>query len=236
MAFVEIDTAVLQFLNGHLGRNDEDAYRRCSQFAYRDMCRTIPFVGDYKEEKSKSAMENRECAERKQKKRMEVTQMLREQIEEWIANPPVDQTEFNEVHSVLCNRIIDLYENTTAQDNPNHSLFFGQAQKWVNMTLKNLYVYSMSNPSATLSLAALVPFLHVPLDSIIIDIAADAKHCYVDPSDLKYEVIKPDVAWSKLSEAQYKDYQTRLTTSIRTHSGEDTPILWELTHWSTVES
>lgn len=106
----------------------------------------------------------------------------------------------------------------------------------MNMTLKNLYVYSMSNPAATLSLSALVPFMHIPLDSIIIDIAADEKHCYVDPSDLRYGVQKPGVAWSKLSEEKYNDYQDRLTDSIRQHSTEKTPILWELTHWSTVES
>ena len=234
MATVAVDRAVLQFLNGHLGRNDEEAYERCSHFAYRDMCRTIPFAENYKEEKSKGAQENKRIARSKQEKREEVTRMLREQIEAWMASPPVLQEQFDRAHSRLCNDIIALYENTTQQDNPAHSLFFGQAQKWVNMTLKNLYVYSMSNPAATLSLAALVPFMHIPLDSIIIDIAADEKRCYVDPSDLTYGVKKPDVAWSKLSEEKYNDYQSRLIASIRAHSGEDAPILWELTHWSTV--
>ncbi len=239
MAF-EIDENVLRFLNGHLGNNDEDAYKRCSDFAYRDMCRTITFASDYKESKEKGSKVNNEIAQNKRDKRDKITEVIKKQIEQWIKNTPSEE-DFNSQHTALCSTIIDEYKGTTDQGDPKNSLYFGQAQKWVNMTLKNLYVYSESNRTQ-LSLKSLLPYMHIPIDSIIMDIAAGSKKCYVDNNTITYGIKKPkngnnkEICWSKFDETTYKEYQKALTDKIKeTHPSID-PIIWELTHWSTVTS
>ena len=128
--FFEIDKNVLRFLNGHLGNNDEDAYKRCSDFAYRDMCRTIKFADKFKESKEKSRAENDKIAKDKRAKRDNVTKYIKEQIEKWLENTD----DFDNEHVELCNKIIEEYKGTTEQGNKDNSLYFGQAQKWVNMT------------------------------------------------------------------------------------------------------
>lgn len=213
-----IDKDVLRFLNGHLGNNDAMAYIRCSDFAYRDMCRTIRFHKKYDED-----------AEIKWNLRRNVTALIKTQVEAWLQIPPKDQDEFNGQHQKLCEKIIVIYQGITDQMEKDQSLFFGQAQKWVNMTLKNLYVYSKSNET-DMSFDEILPYLHIPLDNVIMDIASDKKKCYIDPSDQKYGVSKPQTAWSRMDASEYQAYQKELKAKI----GAPIPLLWELTHWSTV--
>ena len=226
MAYL-IDDDVLRFLNGHLGNSDDNAFKRCSDFAYRDMCRTIRFKKEYVESKDKSAEERQEITQKKRDLRNQVTKLLQDQVEEWIACPPKD---FDGDHTALCEQIISMYKNTTDQGQKEDSLYFGQAQKWVNMTLKNLYVYSKSNAPTGICLNNLLPLLHVPIDNVILDVASDKVKCYVDPPSMTYGVKKPTKAWSKWDENDYKTYQKELKARL---SGQ-TPLLWELTHWSTV--
>ena len=225
----QIDEDVLLFLKGHLGNNDSEAFIRCSHFAYRDMCRTITFSPEYNENSAKSSEEKTKISEKKKELRTKVTELIKAQVEEWIQTPPETKEQFNEQHKKLCQSIIREYAYTTNQSMPKKSLYFGQAQKWVNMTLKNLYVYSKSN-NTSLSLDHIIRYFHIPLDNVILDIASGKKKCYI-PEGTKYHVKRPDGAWSKWSYKEYKAYQKQLEASI----GGDVPIIWELRHWSTVE-
>lgn len=226
---VTIDKDVLRFLNGHLGGTDSTAYQRCSAFAYRDMCRTIRFAPSYTEGAVQGNKERKRIANAKLVLRDRATDLIQAQVQAWLLNVP-DQDRYDEDHRHLCEQIILLYRNTTIQTDAGNSLYFGQAQKWVNMTLKNLYVYTESNDTR-LSLRPLLPYMHIPLDNIIMDIAADTKRCYIDPPNRKYAVKKPSTPWSKLDFAEYARYQRELVAKID-HSY---PLVWELTHWSTVE-
>ena len=79
MAYL-IDEDVLRFLNGHLGNSDDNAFKRCSDFAYRDMCRTIRFKKEYVESKDKSAKERQKITKKKRDLRDQVTKLLQDQV------------------------------------------------------------------------------------------------------------------------------------------------------------
>lgn len=224
---VQIDENVLRFLNGYLGNNDKDAFIRCSDFAYRDMCRTIKFANGYKGDSKKAAAN-------KKKLREAVTILIEKQTQRWINDKTLNEVKFKSEHKNLCEAIIDKYRNTTTQDKHQHSLSFGQAQKWVNMTLKNLYVYSESN-TTQLSLQPILQHLQIPIDNVILDIASDQKKCYVDPANISYNVIRPEGVWSDWDYATYKYYQDKLIKKIEATHPKMQPIIWELTHWSTVK-
>ena len=226
----QIDENVLLFLNGHLGNNDSNAFIRCSNFAYRDMCRTITYAADYNENHAASSKEKVVIAQKKRDLRDEITKLIEAKVKNWINNTNLTKKQFNKDHESLCIAIIEKYKGTTNQNEPDNSLYFGQAQKWVNMTLKNLYVYSKSN-NTSLSFDNIIKYLHVPIDNVILDIASGTKRCYIDPPETTYGVAKPEKAWSKWSYSDYKKYQENLEASIK----NDCPIIWELKHWSTVE-
>lgn len=228
MSFSLIENNVLLFLKGHLGNNDDDAFNRCSDFAYRDMCRTIEFNPDYKELSSNSSEQNKIISEKKHILRNKVTGLIKHYVIAHFLHSPED---FDDIHNSLCLEIIEIYKAAS-------NLNYGQAQKWVNMTLKNLYVYSESNrycrPDVEiLSLEPLIPKMHVPIDNIVLDILSGKKKCYVDSQ--KYNLKRPkingkEVSWSKWDYKTYIDFQNEIRKTV----GEN-PIIWELQHWSTVE-
>ena len=226
----QIDENVLLFLNGHLGNNDSNAFIRCSNFAYRDMCRTITYSDEHNENHAISSKDKGTIVQKKRDLRDEITKLIETQVEKWMNNTSLTKKQFNENHEALCKAIIEKYKGTTNQNEPDNSLYFGQAQKWVNMTLKNLYVYSKSNKTS-LNLDNIIKYFHVPIDNVILDIASGTKRCYIDSPETTYGVAKPAKAWSKWSYNDYKTYQNKLEASIK----NDCPIIWELKHWSTVE-
>ena len=134
--------------------------------------------------------------------RKSIDVLLEERIPELIT---VDNSEkFTQWHYSICKQIVDKYEAAGIE------FYIGQAQKWVNMTLKYLYV--------------LVPdvvepfyrFLHIPLDNYIMDIAKK-----------QYGVPSLSTAWSRISDYQdYLDYEQKLMEVI-----DEMPLDWEFKKW-----
>lgn len=131
---VTVDSNILEFLKMLYFGVTDNPFEAASRSAYTDMCRTIRFHGKNGEALRKS-----------------VDVLLEERIPELIA---VDNSEkFTQWHYSICKQIVEQYEAAGIE------FYIGQAQKWVNMTLKYLYV--------------LVPdvvepfyrFLHIPLDN-----------------------------------------------------------------------
>lgn len=90
-----------------------------------------------------------------------------------------NQDEFDRWHHTCCQKLIAIFSD--------FKLYHGQAQKWINMTLKYLFILEPSKAVAN------YPFYHIPIDNIIIRNLKKQK-----PPKLK-------VAWSRLD-----DYQTYL--------------------------
>ena len=158
-------------------------------------------------------------------------------VEQWLNCSCLTPAVFDNDHRELCKRIIEKYKDTTEQKNidgiPN-SLSYGQAQKWVNMTLKNLYIYDNSN-SANIGIYKLLPFMHIPIDNVVLDIVTDKKRCYIDPLQMKYGLNKNSSSWSRWSENEYTKFRPVLNNRIRELFPAIDPIRWELQHWSTIE-
>lgn len=182
---VTVDSNVLEFLKMLYFGVTDNPFEAASRSAYTDMCRTIRFHG-----KNGEAL------------RKYVDALLEERIPE--LNVVDNSEKFTQWHYSICKQIVDKYEAAGIE------FYIGQAQKWVNMTLKYLYV--------------LVPdvvepfyrFLHIPLDNYIMDIAKK-----------QYGVPSLSTAWSRISDYQdYLDYEQKLMEVI-----DEVPLDWEFKKW-----
>lgn len=122
--------------------------------------------------------------------------------------------DFDNLHDQWCTETIERF---SAAPHPQREfgLSYGQAQKWLNMTMK--YFAVLGHPL----LEAVYPFLHVPVDSIIYKQAAS------------FGVPRPQsTAWSRLDRNQYKEYQNRLREKIHQACGTSyAPLDWEVDAW-----
>ncbi len=97
------------------------------------------------------------------------------------------QSEFDGWHRTTCQRIIAFY-NRYGYD----CMHVGQAQKWVNMTFKYIFVLGKSRVSG---FGEWYPYCHVPLDNILLDRLAG------------YGLPQFECAWSRIDD--YDEYLSR---------------------------
>lgn len=176
----------------------EDAAKR----AYIDLCRTI---WDTTEDIRAKAKE-------------ESLNFISSQIE-GLKNDNID---FDEFHDTLCCGIIEIYNN-------NHiDFYYGQAQKWVNMTMKYLCVIGEEKYPW---LNRLYPFLHIPIDSVILGkIIGDFEIESVAVKEKR--VLLKNLSWSRIDKDTYDAIQNVLREKI----GEnEIPIFWEFKAWNNLE-
>ncbi|MBO4499732.1 MAG: hypothetical protein J5732_05710 [Bacteroidaceae bacterium] len=117
-----------------------------------------------------------------------------------------DLNDYDKWHENLCKEIVK--ERYT----------YGQAQKWVNMTMKYLLVIKYE------PVEAIIEKLHIPLDSIIIKKALDSKHPLV-----KVETLGDGFSWSRISD--YNRYM-KIQKDFKSNLNNEIPILWEFDTWN----
>lgn len=189
---VEIDKDIVEFLKVAYFGYFSDEISAASSRAYRDMSRTIRF--------------NNLLNEDRLLLREKVTTIFKDEILILRTSEISNQNEFDLWHKNLCNRIIETYRDQEIK------LTYGQAQKWINMTIKYLYVLGYS------SFENVFDYLHIPVDNYIFEIAMK-----------QYGVIKPNVAWSKWDDydCQYLTYKKAIKNKIKDIS----PLRWEFQNW-----
>lgn len=143
-----------------------------SDRAYRDLSRTIRF-GDMSQEKRNIL-------------RGKVTKQFKEQIPALVEIGVKDQKTYDVWHYRICKQICTYYHDAGV------TFYYGQAQKWINMTMKYLYIigeYTFDN---------LFQYLHVPVDNYVFRIA-----------NKELGIPQPKVSWSRWDDynKQYMDYQ-----------------------------
>lgn len=189
---VTVDIDILNSLKGLYFGDFSDPIKAASDRAYRDMNRTITFEDNCNTDKRHFL-------------RKSVTKFLKEKI------PSLDTSTFNSPsdydnwHAKVCEKLIKIYKKQ------NISLTYGQAQKWLNMTIKYLYLlgeYSFDN---------VFNYLHVPIDRYIIKIAKD-----------RFNIGIPADAWSTWDYDSYINYQEALRKKIENNIA---PLKWEFTAW-----
>lgn len=173
-----------------------DPFRASFDRAFRDFSRTIVYpkgITDFE----------------KRKWRDSVYKLLVQKVTPFY--PIVDsQDEFDLWHEHACLVVIDSFRDGI------NILTYGQAQKWLNMFMKYLFLLDNNFPSS------IIPFLHVPIDNVILDVAK---------TDLG--INRPPKAWSKWDFLEYVDFQMTLRKKISSkYSGLVTPFEWEFKHWN----
>lgn len=89
---------------------------------------------------------------------------------------------------------------------------YGQSQKWLNMTIKYLYILGEC------SFDGIFEYLHVPLDNYIMNVAQK-----------ELGISRPKIAWSRWDDytGQYEAYQRALRARIL----DFPPLRWEFKYW-----
>jgi len=164
----DYETCLVTFFFGR----GEDYISLCHKRAYRDMQRTLDGIG--KLEKGKAVRQQANAA-------------LSRMFEEIRKMPSPTQVKFDNWHRAACKELKEIYANSGYK-------FFrvGQAQKWLNMTFK--YIFVMGDQRIG-GFDHLYDFCHVPLDNVLLE-AIDEHH------------FQPlDCAWSQLDD--YRAYLER---------------------------
>ena len=162
--------------------------------AYRDLNRTVHGVGGYPD-----AFQN-------------ATAVIRRELEflrSGNVNPTVEK--FDDWHQTLCRSLCDTYSSHGYQ-----TFYIGQAQKWVNMALKYVYVFGESKLPG---FAAYYSLCHVSIDNIVFDAPAfKGLASFREP-------------WSRLNDySAYMLFQTR----VRERYPESAPLAVEFFAWQGV--
>lgn len=189
---VLIDKDIIDFLRVAYFGTNTDIFQSASTRAYLDMCRTIRFNGFEENERLKL--------------REEVTKTFKMKFKDLNSNSINTQDDFDNWHMNLCDEIIDIYNAR------NINLTYGQAQKWINMTIKYLYVLGVEN------FENVFQFLHIPVDNYIIN---KAKKLF----NIKKPIL-PRSRWNDYDN-QYLKYQKELRSKIKDYS----PLRWEFKNW-----
>lgn len=193
---------VLRFLRLAYFGNIDEPYNAAGDRAYRDFCRTI----DFPKSEQKLSRQN-------QIQKYLNRQSVKDGIYNWLQDEVglldvTTQMDFDIWHCSICNRIIADFSNEA-------TLYYGQAQKWLNMTMKYLLVLGVPE------IERLTPFIHIPIDNIVIQTAKGLETCG-----------KP---WSQWNEKEYKEYQHKLKLFISNENPDMAPIIWEFKNWVPTE-
>lgn len=210
----------------------------CAKRAYLDLARTVKYnysSSKLEEMKSKkSSEEDRDEAnnfiESKNNLIKNICENILSHIEPKEGEISFKNSDFDDWHKAKCEEIKEKmngnYETVNNSDEKvlKKSFTIGQAQKWVNMTLKYLWLLDALPDNIDKN------DLHIPIDSYIIEIAYDNKNKFDNALGLEE---KPKESWSKLSE--YKNYfgiQKEIREAIKTNTTNETiPIKWESLAW-----
>lgn len=193
MEYISVSKDAHEFLKYALFGTWRSIYIAASERAYRDMCRTLR-LANVDGKKLRDAIDNKLEAD------------TRAVLEKGFAN----QKQFDSWHQRICEMIQQHYADHGVE------LTVGQAQKWVNMTMKYLFIADVPG------IADVFYFCHAPIDSYIIDAAEQ---------QLKLE--RPATPWSKICDYNtYADYQKEL----RLRLGNTAPLEWEFKAWLSTAS
>lgn len=178
--------------------------------AYSDMARhtlvTTKDMSNLSLEEKKAFDKKKEDAKKEWKEDI-VENIICPQIESLINN---GTTDFDKWHETVCNEIILESDKMLAEI--SIVLHYGQAQKWLNMTLKNMLI--LENWKITDSIKN---SMHCPVDGYII--TAAKKLGVKIPK-------KEDKPWSIWNKADYVDFQKNLVSKLK-----GSRIEWEIESW-----
>ena len=224
----EIDSDILLYLKSAVfpeypkalekddGERIKALVHAAGQVSYRDFCRTLV-----------SSNNQNKCDDYKAIRaelRGKAINVLCESICELMNRKQKirSQDEFDEWHKKTCEDLKNAYNcsKTKTAFGRENALTVGHAQKWINMTLKNLVALGGIGPDEPL-----VAFFHAPVDRIIID---NAKELGISPSEIGLSN-----EWSKWDaydgNASYMAFQRKLREGRKNITSL---FRWEISVWN----
>ena len=215
-----------------------EAMRVCIRRAFRDLSRTLDYTYS---ESSLKGMDKAAAADyRNAKARFKedpetkggIVDFLAREIERLLEREVASDEQFDTWHDSICGHIIHTASHFKSDRGVplfrESGFTYGQAQKWVNMTLKNMLIMGVWD-----DLEAVAPYMHIPLDSYIFSAAMQAEDRPVyDGSAVKgLGIERPEAPWSNLDNRNraYSDYQNRVRE--KTRGQRLSPIEWEGPAW-----
>ena len=176
--------------------NIANLYKAGSARAYLDFCRTIKFTPSSNEEERAQA-------------RTDVDGFIESKFKAIADAGITSQEKYDKWHEEICEKIVERYEKVCGDQ-----FYIGQAQKWVNMPIKYLYLIDSD------LVRLITDFAHVPLDNYVFAAARD--HLGLFSNGL--------TPWSKIKDYKvYLDYQKELKKAVEPLN--TSPLQWELSYW-----
>ncbi len=149
----------------------------------------------------------------------------------------------DEIHNDICESLLENYKGIKVKDTNENAFSYGNAQKWVNMTMKYLYVLGnvflnseVNNDFVTNYVEKINDFsnkIHIPVDSYILQALWEEKnfnHSVLPEGKIKKkggnyssEKIKP---WSQWNGSEYLQFWEYLSEAKK-----PSPIEWEGAAW-----
>lgn len=188
--------------------------------AYLDLARTIRFVysSSYIDE-HKNEESVKQFTKAKEDRIKDICESLIKSVDSY----PGNSTDFDVWHKKECERIIERMEEPYCCEKkllkPNENFTYGQAQKWINMTLKYLWLLDLLPKEIE------EESLHVPIDSFILQKLKKEQVPGVTGSGETYYYNSN--TWSTITD--YKNYKD-LQDEIKKISFPN-PIQWEGAAW-----
>ncbi len=200
--------------------SQEREIKVCAHRAYRDFCRRLTGIGA--------------CdTQVKTDWRKDAEKMIADRIQDMLNHPVDTQDGFNDWHHKLCTDLIDMTNSADLKLRDGFS--YGLAQKWVNMTLKNMMIMEGKWDA---QLKAVTAYLHVPVDRYIIEAAWRMPDVILplncspeEKAKYRKSGYRDDkcIAWSKWEYPDYKNFQQSLRKALECE--EKSPIQWEGSEW-----
>lgn len=217
-----LDFLLYSYFGVTSGSSDEELLKAAANRAYQDAASHVLSVRD---EKEKVELREKGC----------------QTLIEFLQQLPVE--DYDTAHKALCRKLESQYSGRTTED---RGFTYGIAQKWVNMTIKYIFVLSMliDNKEFSTKYADRLPEkkMHIPLDSYMLEYIAqkdnkkfDGSPCMKIPAKGKnggeaYYSSDKVLAWSK-----YSDYDAymKVQSGVREKlcSSWESPLDWEGPAW-----
>lgn len=195
----KVDVDILKSLKALYFGDFTNPIKAASDRAYRDMNRTIRFVAGV----SKATRD---------KLKDEVYKVFVVELKDLNSKNIKSQDDFDKWHKKVSDEIKKIYSSKVGKDNGGYdTLTYGQTQKWINMTIKYLYILE------AYSFSGVFKFLHIPLDKYILNIVED-----------KLKISRPILVWSRWDNYdEYLEYQKLIRDKIK----PQVPLRWEFREW-----
>jgi hypothetical protein len=121
---------------------------------------------------------------------------------------------FDKWHAITCEKLVNVFPKSKSSN--AFAFRYGQAQKWLNMTIKYSWLFADGD-----RLEDWYPFAHFPLDEYILRAAKRKKG-----------IKRPKDSWSRLDQVTYSDYQKQLLQHLDNRNDPlTTEHAWWLEEW-----